>query len=196
MNFLSVNIRGLGGSCKPGWIKDLRRAYGINFVAIQESKQSMVSVSELKKFWGSGSFGMEVVDSVGLSGGLICLWDDQLFKVRSSAKNRNFIHIKGELVGSGVILNFLNVYAPQGVSAKGDLWNLLADIINCNSGQWVLGGDFNAVRFREERRNCSFKPTCASSFNSFIFNVGLREYHLRGRAFTWQSDNGKKNLVN
>ncbi|KAJ0599248.1 putative RNA-directed DNA polymerase [Helianthus annuus] len=192
MNFLSVNIRGLGGSCKSGWVKDLRRVYGINFVAIQESKQSSVSVLELKKFWGSGSFGLEVVDAVGLSGGLICLWDDQVFKVVSSTKNRNFIHIKGELVGSGVILNVLNVYAHQGVSAKSILWNSLVDIISGNSGQWVLGGDFNAVRFREERRNCSFKPTCANNFNSFIYNAGLREYHLRGRAFTWQSENGKK----
>ncbi|KAJ0492289.1 putative RNA-directed DNA polymerase [Helianthus annuus] len=56
----------------------------------------------------------------------------------------------------------------------------------------IIGGDFNADRFREEKRNCSFKASCASNFNAFIFEADLIEFDIRGRCFTWQSEKGNK----
>ncbi|XP_021991952.1 uncharacterized protein LOC110888748 [Helianthus annuus] len=135
---------------------------------------------------------MEAVDSVGLSGGLICMWDEDFFQMEESNKNRNFLHIKGRMVGCNEYVNFLNIYMPQGITAKKDLWDALSVIVNSLDGLWIIGGDFNSVRFREERRNCSFKSSCANNFNSFIYDAGLFEYDLRGARFTWRSENGKK----
>ncbi|XP_021986652.1 uncharacterized protein LOC110883122 [Helianthus annuus] len=185
MNFLSVNLRGLGGALKSDWIRSIRRDQGINFVMIQESKHSGISHSLLSKFWGSGNFGWEAVDSVGQSGGIVSMWDESLFSLEVSTKNRNFLFLRGRLIGSNTSINVLNVYAPQGVLAKKAVWDLLASLIDSNDGYWFIGGDFNAVRFREEKRNCSFKHSCASNFNSFIFDPGLIEYDFNGRQFTW-----------
>ncbi|MFS8026364.1 putative RNA-directed DNA polymerase [Helianthus anomalus] len=192
MNFLSINLRGIGGDHKAGWIKNIRKEFGVNFLAIQESKRSNVSRADLIKFWGSGSFGFESICASGLSGGLICAWDDSLFALEGSNKNKNFLHIRGKITGSNSVINFVNVYAPQGVPAKKEVWDLLGALIDSYDGYWVIGGDFNAVRFREEKRNCSFKPSCASNFNSFIFEAGLIEFEMRGRRFTWHSENRQK----
>ncbi|XP_021996006.1 uncharacterized protein LOC110893196 [Helianthus annuus] len=192
MNILSLNIRGIGGSSKSGWVKDMVSEHGISFLSFQESKSVGVSGSEITKFWGKSNFGMDFVKFVGLSGGLICVWDNKIFHQIGGSKNRHFLHIKGTLVGCDSPVNVLNVYAPQGIPAKKNLWEELKVIIDSNDGLWVISGDFNTVWFREERRNCAFKQVCANNFNDFIFNTGLIEYNIRGRAFTFCSDNGNK----
>ncbi|XP_022008158.1 uncharacterized protein LOC110907487 [Helianthus annuus] len=135
---------------------------------------------------------MEYVGSVGLSGGLMCIWDPVLFEAISVVKNTNFLVVVGKLKGSGLLLNIGNVYAPQLVRAKKDLWDEIASIMEDHPSMWVVGGDFKAVREPSERRNSGFKNACASNFNSFIFNSGLLEYDMKGSRFTCIRGNGKK----
>uniref|UniRef100_A0A251UDF3 Putative RNA-directed DNA polymerase, eukaryota, Reverse transcriptase zinc-binding domain protein n=1 Tax=Helianthus annuus TaxID=4232 RepID=A0A251UDF3_HELAN len=90
------------------------------------------------------------------------------------------------------MLNVVNVYAPQSVSAKQLVWNDLSSALEGQSGMWVVGGDFNAVRDPSERRNSRFNNRCATNFNNFIQNSGLIEYDLKGRRFTCIRGNGKK----
>ncbi|XP_021985624.1 uncharacterized protein LOC110881777 [Helianthus annuus] len=187
-----VNIRGIGGDTKPGWIRSLKIKFGIDFLVLQETKKGDVSVAELARYWGNNNFGMESVNPSGHSGGLICLWNNSVFNQTGVSKERNFLHIRGSLVGVDKAVKILNIYAPQGIPAKKDLWEDLAALISVNDGLWVVIGDFNAVRFPEEKRNCAFKRTCANNFNSFIYDTGLLEYPINGRPFTYCSDNGKK----
>ncbi|KAM0040880.1 putative AP endonuclease 1, Endonuclease/exonuclease/phosphatase superfamily [Helianthus debilis subsp. tardiflorus] len=156
MNCLSLNIRGIGGAEKQGWFRNIRMVHGINFIAIQESKATDVAQRELSKFWGNGEFGFESVDSDGLSDGIISMWDSKVIKVSGSLGARNFLYIRGFIKGQDKPVNVINVYAPQGVAAKKSLWNTLTSMINSNDGLWVVVGDFNAVRFKEERRNTNF----------------------------------------
>ncbi|KAJ0537080.1 putative Endonuclease/exonuclease/phosphatase superfamily [Helianthus annuus] len=75
--------------------------------------------------------------------------------------------------------------------AKKRLWEDLARVIRACQGMMVLLGDFNAVRFPEERRNSRFNPGIASDFNSFIDEMGLQEYCMRGFKFTFLAGKGK-----
>ncbi|MFS7926623.1 putative Endonuclease/exonuclease/phosphatase superfamily [Helianthus anomalus] len=72
------------------------------------------------------------------------------------------------------------------------MWSDLSSRINPSDGQWILAGDFNAVRSPEERKHSKYKPVCAENFNNFIYNNGLLEYPMQGRRFTCIKDNGKK----
>ncbi|XP_021986120.1 uncharacterized protein LOC110882363 [Helianthus annuus] len=159
---------------------------------LQETKRESVSVGDVSGFWGKRNFGLDSVDAVGQSGGQVCLWDKSVFTQTGGTKNRIFLHIKGKLTGSGETLNVLNVYDPQGISAKKILWALLAQVITENDGLWVVAGDFNAVRCRDEKRNYAFKNSCANNFNLFIYNVGLIEYNMIGRKFTCSTHNRRK----
>ncbi|XP_076947481.1 uncharacterized protein LOC143619430 [Bidens hawaiensis] len=53
-------------------------------------------------------------------------------------------------------------------------------------------GDFNAVRFPEERRNSVFDPTCARDLNEFIAEADLFEFPMKGQQFTFCKSRGRK----
>ncbi|PWA51973.1 RNA-directed DNA polymerase, eukaryota, Reverse transcriptase zinc-binding domain protein [Artemisia annua] len=145
-----------------------------------------------KRIWGNNNFGMDFLGSVGQSGGLLCLWDKGAFSHSSTIKNRNFLLVSGMLKGLNEVINVLNVYAPQGVVAKRVLWEHIGALVASSSGMWVILGDFNAVRFPEDRLGSVFKNSCARNFNAFIHCSGLMEFSMKGRRFTCSRDNGKK----
>ncbi|PWA74341.1 RNA-directed DNA polymerase, eukaryota [Artemisia annua] len=120
------------------------------------------------------------------------MWDSSVLEFSLSVKNRFFLRLSGVIKGSGDRINVINVYAPQGVAAKNELWGLIEREMGSASGFWVTLGDFNAVRFAEERKGSVFKHACASNFNGFIHRTGLLEYGLKGSQFTCIRDNGRK----
>ncbi|XP_022024753.1 uncharacterized protein LOC110925093 [Helianthus annuus] len=182
--FLGVSRKwriGGRGDVKSGWIRGLKVNHKIDFLAIQETKLVDFSGFKLDKLWGNTPFCSEFVGSVGQSGGLLCLWDDGIFRFLSSTKQRNFLYIRGLIKGSNELLNIINVYAPQSGAAKNALWDELLAVMEGVSGKWVLLGDFNAVRDPSERRNSRFKVGCASRFNEFINQANLLEYEMKGK---------------
>ncbi|PWA59444.1 RNA-directed DNA polymerase, eukaryota, Reverse transcriptase zinc-binding domain protein [Artemisia annua] len=56
---------------------------------------------------------------------------------------------------------------------------------------WILLGDFNAVRLPEERKNSQFNHLSALDFNTFIDDVSLQEYYMRGNKFTFLAGKDK-----
>ncbi|XP_022032935.1 uncharacterized protein LOC110934048 [Helianthus annuus] len=118
------------------------------------------------------------------------MWDSELFDYRESVKKMNFIIIKGWLKGYNEVLSVVNVYAPQSTRAKQDLWNEIQAEMASEEGYWIIAGDFNAVRVREERRNSEFKPSCPRNFNNFIHNKGLVEFYN-----SWLKKEGLEDVV-
>ena len=49
---------------------------------------------------------------------------------------------------------FAGVYDLVLIEEKETFWNELSDIRGLWNDPWCVGGDFNAVRLPEERRNC------------------------------------------
>ncbi|XP_076885093.1 uncharacterized protein LOC143534510 [Bidens hawaiensis] len=145
--------------------------------------------NQVASFWDSSGFEMDYVGALGRSGDLLCLWDPSVFKEQESIKDRNFLLLKGSVVGCSEPLCIMNVYAPQGTREKKNLWNRIADLKDKYAGMWLLLGDFNVVRFQEERRNSNFNPVRARDFNSFIFENDLVEYAMKGGKFTFSVGN-------
>lgn len=52
---------------------------------------------------------------------------------------------------------------------------------------WILMGDFNVVRVKDERRGSVFCKRSARYFNEFISNADLFDLVLGGRKFTWST---------
>ncbi|KAJ0512948.1 putative AP endonuclease 1, Endonuclease/exonuclease/phosphatase superfamily [Helianthus annuus] len=192
MNFMSLNVRGMGAIVKVGWVSGLRKDHKINFLAIQETQVDMVSHELVAKLWGNSNFSMEYVGASGRSGGLVCIWDPLVFRVQGVTKNRNYLLLNGQMVGSNQFLNVVNVYAPHRVGDKKVVWNKITNEISTGAAQWVLLGDFNAVGALGERLNSVFNRTCAKDFNDFISDNGLVEYGMKGRRYTFLAPNSNK----
>ncbi|XP_021979365.1 uncharacterized protein LOC110875476 [Helianthus annuus] len=189
MNVVSINIRGIGNVEKGDWIRNIRIRNGAAFVLIQETQFASLEGFNISRFWGNDNYGMECVDATGRSGGLVTLWDNKKYNSVSVLKNRYFLSLGGIVKESGKELCVINVYAPQKPADKKVLWVKLARFLDNYRGMVIIGGDFNCVRNRDERRNSKFNVGSASDFNEFLEEVGLHEYGLRGRKFMYVTGN-------
>lgn len=192
MNFLSLNVKGAADSRKEKWVREIRKDNGINFICIQETSLEDGSKIRFDQFWGKGGFDKEWVNACGRSGGLFSIWDTNCFVKQQVIKDRNFLLIYGMTVGDYTPLTIVNVYGPQNRSDKINLWNKLTIVKDKFDGNWIFIGDFNEVRFPEDRFNSIFNHNGAQIFNEFIYNAGLMEYAMGRKKFTFRAGNSQK----
>ncbi|XP_022032561.2 uncharacterized protein LOC110933657 [Helianthus annuus] len=64
-------------------------------------------------------------------------------------------------------------------------FDMISVLLGSVNGMVIVGGDFNCVRDKEERRNSKFNLAMTNDFNEFLEEAGLHEFNLRGRKFTY-----------
>ncbi|GJZ10125.1 RNA-directed DNA polymerase, eukaryota [Tanacetum coccineum] len=192
MNMLSINVQGLGNKTKKEWVKELSIKNKLNFIAIQETKMDKISHMEVKFMWGNSNFDFVCSDSLGNSGGILCIWEATVFKKEYVTISDNFVAIYGTWIPSNVKILLVSIYAPQQPAYKRDLWEYLSILIGRWNGEVILMGDFNEVRSREERRGSVFNQSGARVFNHFISSSGLVDVKLEGYSFTWSHPSATK----
>nr|GEV25337.1 RNA-directed DNA polymerase, eukaryota [Tanacetum cinerariifolium] len=185
MNFLSLNIQGLAQKAKKDWVKKLCIKNKVNLLAIQETKMESMELCSVEICWGNFAFDYVHSDSVGNSGGILCVWDPNSFRRSNTTISNYFIMIRGMWLKTGVNLLIVAVYAPHDLRDKRMLWDYLAHVINQWDSEVVTMGDFNEVRYKSDRFGLVFNVQGADVFNSFIANAGLDEVLLGESSFTW-----------
>ncbi|GKV00002.1 hypothetical protein SLEP1_g12766 [Rubroshorea leprosula] len=128
----------------------------------------------------------------GLSGGLLCIWESTVFKMKEVFEGRSFVGVFGAWGEERIPVHFVNIYSPCTLAGKRELWEELGNLINRRKGRWCVGGDFNAVTRVEERAGCKDPTIEMNDFNSFIHDAGLIDLPLIGRKYTWYSSNGRQ----
>ena len=93
MNFLSLNIQGLAQKAKKDWVKELCAKHKVNFLALQETKMENMENFNVKMCWGNFAFEYVHSDSVGYSGGILCVWDSNSFYKVNATVSNSFILI-------------------------------------------------------------------------------------------------------
>ncbi|KAJ9553924.1 hypothetical protein OSB04_017969 [Centaurea solstitialis] len=162
-----------------------------SLVALQETKCENIEDWEIRKIWGTGSVDAVFSKSRGASGGTLMIWDANLFQKESFVSEDHFCVVVGHWAGVDSKVGFINVYGPQLSNAKANLWCLLQNIISSAEHIWVLMGDFNAIRSRNEKIGLSFDNRDAMLFNNFILSSSLHDIQLGARRFTRFSKDGK-----
>ncbi|KAJ9541443.1 hypothetical protein OSB04_027949 [Centaurea solstitialis] len=192
MNVLSLNIRGLCSTAKRDAVKELLRKENCNVFGLQETKLESIDRKCLRQIWGHDNFDFAFGKSIGASGGTVLSWNSALFSPISLLNGDHYCGAIGSWVGVEQNLGFLCVYGPQPHNQKQALWDNLKLLILSHKIIWVVLGDFNAVRSRDERRGTGFDPREASAFNDFIISSSLHDFQLGGRKFTRFSKDGSK----
>nr|GEW55155.1 RNA-directed DNA polymerase, eukaryota [Tanacetum cinerariifolium] len=146
---------------------------------------NLVKVGETIGCWGKLVFDYVYSVSVGNSGGILCVWDPNMFKKTNSTVLDYFLMVRGDWMPNGKNLLIILVYAPQELSEKKMLWDYLSLMISNWEGEVVIMGDFNEVRNKSKRFGTLFNRHGADVFNRFISNAGLEEVPLEGCSFTW-----------
>ncbi|XP_071712577.1 uncharacterized protein [Rutidosis leptorrhynchoides] len=192
MNILSLNIRGIGQDDRKDWIQKLCRQEKPQVLALQETKCGEIEDKVIENFWGSENFKYIQKHAVGFSGGMLLVWNTDVFNVNQAIEGEFFLTIKGHWKGIDEEIAFVNVYGPHNTAKKKLMWESLENLLNFKDMPWLLCGDFNEVRDLDERLNCDFNKPWSDMFNDFINKCCLIEIPLGGQKFTRISGDGLK----
>ncbi|PWA90220.1 hypothetical protein CTI12_AA103230 [Artemisia annua] len=91
---MSINIRGLGSDDKKGWIKSIRHKECPDLIALQETKCSTIDEFVIEVMWGCRNFGYVQKEATGNSGGLLMVWDSNVFSCKQAVGDDRFIAVK------------------------------------------------------------------------------------------------------
>ncbi|KAL4584334.1 hypothetical protein LXL04_008933 [Taraxacum kok-saghyz] len=193
MNILSLNINGLGrGDYKVPLIKKVVDKHRIDFLGLQETKRRNISDMILKNIWGTHDFEAVTKDALGQGGGLISMWNNNLFQKTQTIVREDCIIIRGIWLETGEHMNIINVYASQNPEHRKEHHDFLNAFLSDCRGKNIIFGDFNEVRFDNERRGSAFDSRGAEYFNRFIRNNDLEDLKISGCEFTWSNKQGTK----
>ncbi|GKA06353.1 RNA-directed DNA polymerase, eukaryota [Tanacetum coccineum] len=151
-----------------------------------------ISDMEIKFLWGNSLFEASISEAIGNSGGILCVWDPNVFSKSNHVVSDNFVAVYGNWIPNNMDLLIISVYAPQSIVEKRTLWNFISSLISRWNGEYMVFGDFNEVRFERERMGSIFNQHGANVFNSFILNSSLVDVQLEGYAFTWAHPSAAK----
>lgn len=80
MKVLSRNVRGLGERKKRILVRDVLLWEKPDFLILQKTKKDRFPRKCIHSLWGGHSVEWACLESVGASGGILILWDGNLFK--------------------------------------------------------------------------------------------------------------------
>ncbi|KAL7612996.1 hypothetical protein Lser_V15G05028 [Lactuca serriola] len=110
-----------------------------------------IDLFKVRSMWGNPCFDFACSCARGLSGGILSVWDPNVFVKSNVHCTDNVVIVGGFWVHFSFPCYMVNIYAPQGVREKFDVWRYLSDFKRRNGGNHVFFGDFNVVREVTER---------------------------------------------
>nr|GEU49700.1 RNA-directed DNA polymerase, eukaryota [Tanacetum cinerariifolium] len=157
-----------------------------------ETKMDTMSHMDVKFMWGNSNYDFVCSDSLGSSGGILCIWESSIFKKDNVTISDNFVAIYGTWLTNNVKVLLISIYAPQQPTYKRVLWEYLSVLLGRWNDDVIIMGDFNEVRRKEERRGSVFNQSGARFFNQFIKSSGLVDVKIEGFSFTWSHPSATK----
>ncbi|WMV29117.1 hypothetical protein MTR67_022502 [Solanum verrucosum] len=105
--------------------------------------------------------------------------------IHSIWNNRWLSELHVEAQGSSGV-----VYAKCKKIERRELWGELGAMRSLCEGPWVVGGDFNVIRYPAERSNCSRINGTMTEFSECIEELELVDPPLFGGSYTWRRGEG------
>ncbi|KAK2650234.1 hypothetical protein Ddye_017723 [Dipteronia dyeriana] len=125
------------------------------------------------------------VDAVGSAGGLITMWNENLFSIKACVSYNICIIVVGELLRINKEVVFCNVCAANVENKRKKLWDFILNFQAMFIVLWCIGRDFNSVRDSSERKWGVCNMASIHNFNYFISKAQVVDLPLRGLTFTW-----------
>nr|GFA66733.1 RNA-directed DNA polymerase, eukaryota [Tanacetum cinerariifolium] len=135
-----------GSKAKKDWIRELNIKNKVAFCTIQETKMDTITDMEVKYLWGNSNFDFIFSEALGFSGGILCVWDNNMFRKEHHIISDNFVALYGTWSSNKMKILRKSVYAPHAGSYKHMLWSYLDLLISRWNGECIVMGDFNEVR--------------------------------------------------
>jgi exonuclease III len=144
MNFLSWNYRGFDSKFKVESLRDLKKMTKPSVILLQETKMEASTILETTKKVFKATVGTAVISSRGASGGIVTLWDDQIWTLEVTLETQSCLLTVSKNKDNSNSISIVNVYMPTSFKDKMACWNCLSELKNTiDLSSCIIGGDFN-----------------------------------------------------
>jgi len=182
---LSWNVCGLGSSYKRKAISKYIKDFNVIVCFIIESKLSC-SESIVSSLWHGQNIKWFCIEALGRSGGLITMWDDDLFRVDSVEFAGSWISLFDSFVDDTFNCVMTRFYRAGSRTERAVSWMELTELRHAFLDHpCFLMGDFNETLSNADRSSRLLDRRGASEFQAFIDGCDLVEYPLVNHRFTW-----------
>lgn len=114
--------------------------------------------------------------SIGSVGGLLLLWNAAFWQKIDEHVGRVSIAVLLKDVKRGSAWVTTSVYGPHNPTDRADFWLELNQVAGMWNRPWVLGGDFNVIRFLHEKKGGGSMSKAMKNFSNGFAGMILLIY--------------------
>lgn len=113
------------------------------------------------------------------------IWDESAWKGEILEIGAYPITCKFESQTEDFKCHITGVYAPNCYKERRLVWEEVGVVRGLVEGPWEVCGDFNAVRYISEKKNCMSRTKGMKEFSDFIKDMKLVDLQLEKGTYTW-----------
>uniref|UniRef100_A0A803QH07 Reverse transcriptase domain-containing protein n=1 Tax=Cannabis sativa TaxID=3483 RepID=A0A803QH07_CANSA len=193
MKIVSWNARGLGNPSAVRKLRLLVKEQTPAVLFVMETKLACNSISRFRNILHF-SHGLEV-PRVGLSGGLMLLWNDEAVVTLNNFNTNMFDCYLGFL--NGPLCHFTAFYGAPATHNRIHSWTLLKRLKDVAPMlPWMIIGDFNEILYNCNKQGGSLRrESQMEEFRSVLDFCNLTELHFTGEPFTWTKNRNQVETI-
>jgi hypothetical protein len=130
-----------------------------------------------------------------MRGGIVTAWDERCLTLTSFTTRHHTLITTFTSTAFDFTFTVTNVYAPADHKDSQTFLEDLSEVVEQISGNWLLVGDFNLTRGREDNSTGNACAALCDAFNSCIHDLSLLEILLLDRLFTWSNHRSAPTLA-
>ncbi|XP_058103553.1 uncharacterized protein LOC131247134 [Magnolia sinica] len=185
MKVVSWNVRGLGSKQKRRLIKHSCRRSNPDVICLQETKVRQFSDSLMESIWKSKDVRWTALHASGSFGGILVAWNSSRWSLIDTWSGTYSVSVILHDALSDFRYLVSSVHGPNSEDSRKDFWVELSASRLCFSDPTCLVGDFNMIRFVEEKSHGNKVSPAMGAFSAWIDDQDLVDLPLLGARFTW-----------
>lgn len=188
MYFGCWNIRGLNDPMKQREARKLIKEHHLSLFGIVETKVKAINKDSILRSIAR-DWGVLCNYSHSPSGRIWVCWNPSVVSVTSIGQSDQVIHCAVQEVPNSWHCLVSIVYGDNCPARRDALWADLSSFAMTTQGlPWLVAGDFNAIRRRNERVGGSLEwPNWMNSLEECVIQAELFDLRFGGKFFTWSN---------
>jgi exonuclease III len=178
-------MRGFGVLGRRKQLREWKHKFKIEVICLQETIKADFSPGELASISEGENFEWVWTVAQGHSGGTPMGAKTDNIAVISSDRGEFYSSMKIFSRQDKTEWEVVNVFGPVQTERKADFLAELGQKITSMGEYFIIGGDFNLIRFAWEKSSDNVNQVWMDAFNEFIRDNGLKELIRKGSKYTW-----------